>query len=63
MVYREAGIQTENLPKGVIIEWRDGFWIGVNYGPKAYQVPIPATAKVLIGSRTLNPADVVVWKE
>jgi beta-galactosidase len=63
MVYREAGIPVANLPKGVIIEWRDGFWIGVNYGPKAYQVPIPATAKVLIGSRTLNTADVVVWKE
>jgi hypothetical protein len=25
-------------------------------------VPIPATAKVLIGSKILKPADVVVWK-
>lgn len=63
MVYREAGIPVADLPKGVIIEWRDGFWVGVNYSPKAYQVPIPATAKVLIGSRTLNTADVVVWKD
>ncbi|MBW4891722.1 beta-galactosidase [Mucilaginibacter sp. HMF5004] len=63
MVYSQAGIATGNLPQGVIIEWRDGFWVGVNYGPKAYQVPIPATAKILIGSRTLNTASVVVWKE
>ncbi len=62
-VYREAGIPIANLPKGVILEWRDGFWVGVNYSPKPYEVPIPATAKILIGSRTLNTAEVVVWKE
>lgn len=62
-VYDRAGIPTADLPKGVILEWRDGFWVGVNYGEKPYQVNIPASAKVLIGSRTLKPADVVVWKE
>jgi beta-galactosidase len=61
-VYQQAGIPIANLPEGVILEWRDGFWVGVNYSAKAYNVPIPATAKVLIGSRILNPAGVVVWK-
>ena len=61
-VYEQAGIPVANLPKGVIIEWRDGFWVGVNYSAKPYSVPLAATAKILIGSKTLNPADVVVWK-
>jgi beta-galactosidase len=62
-VYQLAGIAPANLPKGVILEWRDGFWVGVNYSAKTYHVNIPATAKVLIGTANLNPADVVVWKE
>jgi beta-galactosidase len=62
-VYAMAGIGLANLPKGVIIEWRDGFWVGVNYSGSAYHVNIPVGAKLLIGSATLKPADVVVWKE
>ncbi len=62
-VYQQAGIATDNLPDGVMLDWRDGFWVGVNYSGNAYNVPIPSTAKILIGSKTLKPADVVVWKE
>lgn len=62
-VYQQAGIVTNNYPPGVIVQWRDGFWVGVNYGEKAYNVPISATSKILIGSRVLKPADVVVWKD
>lgn len=62
-VYQQAGVNTADLPKGVILDWRDGFWVGVNYSDKPYHVNIPASAKVLIGSATLKPADVVVWKE
>lgn len=62
-VYNEAGIAIKDLPDGVIIEWRDGFWVGVNYGEKAYEVPVPEKANILIGTRTLKPADVIVWKD
>ncbi|PTQ99542.1 beta-galactosidase [Mucilaginibacter yixingensis] len=62
-VYKEAGIATGDYPPGVIVQWRDGFWVGVNYGDKAYEVPIPEGKKILIGSRELKPADVVVWKD
>ncbi len=62
-VYQKANIATSTLPDGVIIDWRDGFWVGVNYSGKPYNVPIPANAKIIIGSKTLKPADVVVWKE
>jgi beta-galactosidase len=62
-VYQKANIAMDNLPDGVMIDWRDGFWVGVNYSGKAYNVPIPANAKIIIGSRMLKTADVVVWKE
>ena len=62
-VYQQAKIKIENLPEGVIIEWRDGYWVGVNYSDRVYNVSIPANAKILIGSKLLKPADVVIWKE
>lgn len=62
-VYREAGIATANLPEGVMLDWRDGFWVGVNYSGKPYTVPVPPGAKVLIGSKVLQPASVIVWQE
>ena len=60
--YARAGIAIETLPEGVILDWRDGFWMGVNYGDKPYPVAVPANAKILVGSRVLPPAG-VVWKE
>ena len=62
-VYERAGIAIETLPEGVVLDWRDGFWVGVNYGEKPYTVPVPAGAKVLIGDKVLKPAEVLVWKE
>jgi beta-galactosidase len=62
-VYKEAGIATESYPDGVMVDWRDGFWVGVNYSGGTYNVPVPANAKILIGSKMLKPADVIVWKE
>jgi beta-galactosidase len=62
-VYKEAGTTCENYPEGVMIDWRDGFWVGVNYSGNAYNILVPANSKILIGTQLLNPADVVVWKE
>jgi beta-galactosidase len=62
-VYQQAGIPVKELPAGVILEWRDGFWVGVNYGERAYNVNVPAGGKVLIGDKVLKPAGVIVWKE
>jgi len=47
----------------VMIDWRDGFWVGVNYSGNAYNILVPANSKILIGTQLLKPADVVVWKE
>lgn len=62
-VYQQAGIAIKSLPEGVMIDWRDGFWVAVNYSDKPYNVAIPIGAKVLVGEKLLKPASVVVWKE
>lgn len=62
-VYEQAGATTENYPEGVYVQWRDGFWVAVNYSSTDYQLEISAQAEVLVGNATLKPAGVTVWKE
>ena len=62
-VYTEAGVPTEDLPYGVVKEWRDGFYIALNYTSDIQEIAIPDEAEILIGSARLEPAGVVVWKE
>ncbi len=59
-----AKIKAVELPEGMILDWRDGFWVAINYhSEKTLTVPIPANAKVIFGQRELKPAEVVVWTE
>lgn len=62
-VYQDAGAEILDLPNYVFTEWRDGFWITVNYTAETVEAPVPANAKILIGQKTLKPAGVVVWQE
>ena len=62
-VYAEAGASTEDLPYGVVKEWRDGFYIALNYTSDIQEIAIPDKAEILIGNARLEPAGVVVWKE
>lgn len=62
-VYTEAGVQTENIPYGVVKEWRDEFHIALNYTSDVQTIAIPDKANIIIGSATLEPAGVVIWKE
>lgn len=62
-IYKEAGIQVASYPEGVVVDWRDGFWVGVNYSDNPYTVSLPGSAKVLVGNKTIPPAGVVVWKD
>ncbi len=61
-VYRRAGLTTEDYPEGVYADWREGFWVAVNYSSKPAEIATPPGAEVLYGSRTLKPADVLVWR-
>jgi beta-galactosidase len=61
-VYRRAGIKTADYPQGVYVDWRDGFWVAVNYSSKPADVALPPRAEVLYGASPLKPADVLVWR-
>ena len=62
-VYTQANISTENYPEGVYVQWRDGFWIAVNYSSEAYELDLQSKANLLIGEHVLKPGSVSVWKE
>lgn len=61
-VFSRANVAIENLPKGVYIDWRDGFYVGVNYTDEAIQLPIQKGSKILVGENPLQPAQAVIWK-
>lgn len=61
-VYSRAKVAIEDLPKGVFIEWRDGFYVGVNYTNEPITLPIPKGSKILVGQNPLQPAQAVIWK-
>jgi beta-galactosidase len=47
----------------VYVEWRDGFFVGVNYSSRPFAVPVKPGAKVVLGSNPLRPAGVLIWRE
>jgi len=61
-IYNGLKIHIETYPEGVMVEYRDGFGIAVNYGDKDYELDLPAGARILTGTGTLKQAGVTVWK-
>ena len=45
-----------------MVDYRDGFGVAVNYSDKMSNINLPNSAKVLIGSKSIKTADVLVWK-
>ena len=62
-VFSNENVSTLTLPEGVLVEYSKGFWYGFNYSSQTQEIPVPVNAKVLIGQKTLKPAEVVIWKE
>jgi len=62
-VYSAAGLSVIDLPDGVMMEYRNGFGIAINYNSIAQEFALPMNAKIIFGSKTLAPAGVLVWKE
>ena len=62
-IYGRAGAQVENYPPGVYVEWRDGFFVAVNYSSTAFVVPVRPGSTFVIGSNPVLPAGVLVWRE
>jgi beta-galactosidase len=61
-LYKQQGIPVENYPEGVMVEYRDGFGIAVNYSDKVYEMNLPANAEIIVGTKAMKTADVLVWK-
>jgi beta-galactosidase len=62
-VYQRAGVAIDDLPKGVFIDWRGGFFAMVNYNPKPFSPVLPATARIVRGQVPLAPAQTLIWKD
>lgn len=60
-VYTNAKISTESYPEGVYVQWRDGFWVAVNYSSDDYKLDISTKSEVIIGSDIVNSGGVTVW--
>lgn len=62
-VYQRAGVAIADLPPGTYVEWRNGYYIAVNYNPRESRLALPDNARILLGSNPLAPAQVLVWQE
>jgi beta-galactosidase len=61
-LFHERGIPIAAYPEGVMVDYRDGFGIAVNYSDKPFEMKLPDFMKVLIGTKTINTGGVLVWK-
>ena len=61
-LYKQQGIPVENYPEGIMVEYRDGFGIAMNYSDKVYEMNLPANTEILFGTKAMKTADVLVWK-
>lgn len=62
-VFRQAGVAVQNFDSQFLVDWRDGFWIATNFSSKKQVAPVPPGAKLLIGTKELDPAGVAIWIE
>ncbi|WP_163712624.1 beta-galactosidase [Mangrovibacterium lignilyticum] len=61
-LYNKLNIPVENYPEGIIVEYRDGFGIALNYSDKNVEMNLPEGTEILVGTTTLPTAGVLVWK-
>lgn len=61
-LYIELEIPVETYPKGILVEYRDGFGIALNYGEDEFEMPLPADTEILVGQQKLKTAGVLVWR-
>ncbi|MFA9392243.1 MAG: beta-galactosidase [Prolixibacteraceae bacterium] len=62
-IYQKSGAKVQDYPKGVFVEWRDGFLVAVNYSSETYTMDLPANAKIIFGNKALTSPGVLVWTE
>lgn len=62
-LYQRLDIALEDYPEGVMVDYRDGFGIAVNYSEGPYEMKLAGRGKILIGKPVIDTAGVLVWKE
>jgi len=62
-VYINAGLTVVDLPEGLMMEYRNGFGIAINYNSIAQEFNLPNRAQLIFGTTNIAPAGVLVWKE
>lgn len=62
-VYQQAGASILDLPRYFFTEWRDGFWVSVNYTSETIKAPVHTNATILLGNIDVKPGEVCVWME
>jgi beta-galactosidase len=60
-VFNENGVKIENYPAGIIVEYRDGFGIAMNYSDKNYEMKLPESAGIIFGDKSIPQGGVLVW--
>lgn len=61
-LYQKQNAIIEDYPEGIMVDYRDGFGIAVNYSDKIYNINLPKSAKIIIGNKAIKTADILVWK-
>lgn len=61
-LYAILDIPVMDLPYGVSVEYRNGLGIVLNYTDKPFTFELPEGSKVVIGSGTIPPAGVLVFR-
>ncbi len=62
-VYKDAGAEILDLPNYFFVEWRDGFYVAVNYTSNPVNAPLSSNAKIIFGEKLVHPSSVCVWSE
>jgi beta-galactosidase len=61
-IYEKSGVKIEDLPKGVYMEWRDGFFVAVNYTDDPFNLPVGEKSRIILGSNPLKSASAIIWQ-
>ncbi|MCC5929847.1 MAG: beta-galactosidase [Cyclobacteriaceae bacterium] len=60
-VYQNNKAEILQLPPYVFVEWRNGYWIAVNYSSVIVEIPVTKGANIIYGNPVLAPGQVLVW--
>ncbi|NDP19556.1 MAG: beta-galactosidase [Paludibacter sp.] len=62
LLFQKNEIPFVELPQGMVVDYRDGFGVAINYSSESAKIPSTTIKKLIIGSENLEPAGIAVWK-